>query len=80
MQIYERLFGNAQNMDYETCRFVCTSMKRGLPVAKIWIMKIGAGLRSITCIIIKHVSATDRDEICKVLHLHTLSAPLRNVV
>ena len=37
-------------------------------------------IRSIQRIIIKHVLAVARDEICKVLDLHTLSAHLWNVV
>ena len=39
-QIHEALFGNGQHMDYENYRFVCTSMKRGLAMFKIWIMNI----------------------------------------
>ena len=31
---------NGQSMDYENCRFVCTSMKRGLAMLKVWSMKI----------------------------------------
>ena len=79
MQIYEASFGNVQSMDYETCRFVCTSMTRGLAMLKIWNMKIScfvAGLRSIQCIIIRHVLAPASDEICKVLDLHTFAAHL----
>ena len=40
MQIYETSPGNAQSMDYETCRFVYTSMKRGLAMLEVWNMKI----------------------------------------
>ena len=40
MQIYETSFGNGQSLDYETCRFVYTSMKRGLAMLKVWNMRI----------------------------------------
>ena len=40
MQIYETSSGNGQSMDYETSRFVYTSMKRGLAMLKVWNMRI----------------------------------------
>ena len=40
MQICETLFGNGQSVDYENCRFVCTSMKSGLAMLNVWIMNI----------------------------------------
>ena len=39
-----------------------------------------AGLRSIQCIIIKHVLAAARDEICKVVDVHTCAAHLWSMV
>ena len=79
MEIYETLFGNGQRMDYENCRFVCTSMKRGLAMLKSMDYEhcmFVAGLRSIPRIIIKHFLASARDAICKVLDLHTFAAHL----
>ena len=40
MQIYETSSGNGQSMDYETSRFVYTSMKHGLAMLKEWNMRI----------------------------------------
>ena len=40
MQIYETSFGNGQSIDYETCRFVYTSMNRVLAMLKAWNQKI----------------------------------------
>ena len=40
MQIYETLFGNGQSMDYDNCCFECTSMKLGLAMVQLWILKI----------------------------------------
>ena len=68
-------------MNYAKFRFThvcCTSMKRGSAVVKVWIVKsvIVAGLRSVQRIIIKHVLVAARDELCKVLDLHTFAAHL----
>ena len=59
----ETLFGSGQTMDCDHCRFVCKSMKRGLAIVKVWILRIVsvvAGVRSILCIIIKDALAVAR--------------------
>ena len=55
-----------------------TSMKRGLAMVKLWILKsvVLLRLRSIPRNIIKHVLVAARDEICKVLGFHTVASHL----
>ena len=70
--------GSCQGRNMQRIRFThmcCTSLKRGLALVKLWIMKsvVFVGLRSIPRIIIKHSLASARDEICKIVHLHALS-------
>ena len=45
----------------------------------LWNCIFVAGLRPIQCIIIRHVLAAARDEVCKVLDLHTFAAHLWSV-
>ena len=70
--------GSCQGRNMQSLRFThicCTSMNVVRPCLNygLWKVIVFVGLRSIPRIIIKHVLAAARDEICKVLDLHTFS-------